>query len=124
MSDCAGNPHHDRASDLRALPAACAEDIRMTDADDDKECNVAAKTTHVDCQGLVDLLGDYVDEQLPGDLKAAVDGHMGQCAPCMAFLKQYRFAPQAVRNHLLHKVPVDLENRLLSFLKTKTQCKK
>lgn len=97
--------------------------------DDDKPGDAAAAsaagaTTHVDCQGLVDLLGDYVDDQLPPHLKTAVDGHMGQCAPCMAFLKQYRFAPEAVRAHLLQKVPVDLESRLLSFLKTKTQCNK
>lgn len=78
-------------------------------------------TTHVDCQGLVDLLGDYVDDQLPPQLRSAVDGHMGQCAPCMAFLKQYRFAPDAVRAHLLRQVPVDLETRLLSFLKTRCQ---
>ena len=78
-------------------------------------------TTHVDCGRLVNLLGDYVDDQLGPDLKTAVDGHMSQCAPCMAFLRQYRFAPQAVRAHLLQKVPVDLENRLLSFLKQRTQ---
>ena len=76
----------------------------------------------VDCQKLVTLLGDYVDEALPDDLRTAVDGHMGQCAPCMAFLKQYRFAPTAARQALLQKVPVDLENRLLSFLKDR--CKK
>ncbi len=79
------------------------------------------KTTHVDCRRLVDLLGDYVDDQLPGEVREAVDGHMHQCAPCTAFLRQYRFAPQAVRDHLLQKVPVDLEDRLLSFLKSKTK---
>jgi anti-sigma factor RsiW len=78
-------------------------------------------TKHVDCGKLVTLLGDYVDDQLAPELKSAVDGHMSQCAPCMAFLKQYRFAPQAVRAHLLQKVPVDLESRLLSFLKSRCQ---
>jgi anti-sigma factor RsiW len=90
---------------------------------DDDDARKGA-TTHVDCRNLVDLLGDYVDDQLTQEQRAAVDGHMEQCAPCMAFLKQYRFAPQAVRAHLLQKVPVDLETRLLSFLKTKTQCNK
>ena len=95
----------------------------MSTHDDEHEHRETAngQTTHVDCQGLVDLLGDYVDDQLPLHLKNAVDGHMSQCAPCMAFLKQYRFAPQAVRAHLLEKVPVDLESRLLSFLKTRCQ---
>lgn len=76
----------------------------------------------VDCQKLVTLLGDYVDEALPNDLRSAVDGHMTECAPCMAFLKQYRFAPGAVRQALLQNVPTDLESRLLSFLKQR--CKK
>jgi anti-sigma factor RsiW len=74
----------------------------------------------VDCAQLVSLLGDYVDDHLPADQKAAVDGHIHQCGPCMAFLRQYRFAPQAVRAHLLEKVPVDLETRLLTFLRERT----
>ena len=75
----------------------------------------------VDCKSLVELLGEYVDDQLPGEVKAAVESHMHQCAPCMAFIRQYRFAPQAVREHLMQKVPVDLENRLLSFLRDRTK---
>jgi anti-sigma factor RsiW len=74
----------------------------------------------VDCDGVVELLGEYVDDQLPADVRAAVEQHMHHCAPCMAFIRQYRFAPQAVREHLLQKVPVDLENRLLSFLRDRT----
>ena len=41
----------------------------------------------------------------------------------MAFIKQYRFAPQQARATLLKKVPEDLEVRLLSFLKDKCQDK-
>lgn len=97
----------------------------MTDKfDNDPDgASAPAATTHVDCQKLVEFLGDYVDDQLPQEARSAVEGHMAQCAPCMAFLRQYRFAPQAVRDHLLHQVPVDLENRLLTFLKAKTQKK-
>jgi len=79
----------------------------------------APATVAVDCQKLESLISDYVDEQLSNEEKAGVDGHISQCAPCMAFLKQYRFAPEAARRMLLEKVPVDLEARLLSFLKGK-----
>ena len=82
----------------------------------------SASTVKVDCREMVNLLGDYVDDALPNDKKAAVDGHMHQCAPCMAFLRQYRFAPEAVRRTLLSAVPKDLESRLLGFLKSR--CKK
>ena len=81
----------------------------------------AMATKAVDCCHLVSLLGDYVDGHLQQETAAAVDGHIGQCAPCLAFLRQYRFAPEAVRRHLLECVPVDLENRLLSFLRARTK---
>jgi anti-sigma factor RsiW len=80
-------------------------------------------TRPVDCQQLVSLLGDYVDDQLSPEQRDAIEAHMGQCAPCVAFLRQYRFAPQAVRDHLLQKVPVDLEHRLLTFLRDRTKKK-
>lgn len=73
----------------------------------------------VDCRKLETLIGDYVDDQLPGTLKGAVDQHMSQCAPCLAFLKQYRFAPEAARKLLLKAVPKELEDRVLSFLRQK-----
>ena len=92
----------------------------MTQRDDDPPSDVP--TTPVDCGRVSELLGDYVDEQLPAHTKDAVDDHMSQCAPCMAFLKQYRFAPEAARKMLLRAVPVELERRLLSFLRGK--CKK
>jgi anti-sigma factor RsiW len=80
----------------------------MTHRDDD-----------VDCQKLESLIGDYVDDQLPEKVKGAVDNHMSQCAPCMHFLRQYRFAPEAARKMLLQQVPQQLEDRLLSFLRAK-----
>ena len=86
----------------------------MTERDDDKKEGRA-----VDCRKLVSLLGDYVDEQLPSELKAAIDYHIAQCAPCVAFIRQYRFAPQQARATLLKKVPEDLEVRLLTFLREK-----
>lgn len=73
----------------------------------------------VDCRKLETLIGDYVDDQLPGAVKGAVDQHMSQCAPCMAFLRQYRFAPEAARKMLLQAVPKELEDRVLSFLRAK-----
>jgi anti-sigma factor RsiW len=75
----------------------------------------------IDCRRLVDLLGEYVDDQLPAEQKTAVEQHVGQCAPCVAFLRQYRFAASATRDHLLSRVPVELENRLLSFLRERTR---
>ena len=91
----------------------------MTKQDDDTTTPPPAKaaTVPVDCRKLAELLGEYVDDQLPTDMKSAVDTHMSMCAPCMAFLKQYRFAPEAARQMLLRAVPVELEERVLDFLR-------
>ncbi|MBI1948615.1 MAG: zf-HC2 domain-containing protein [Deltaproteobacteria bacterium] len=91
----------------------------MTARDDDKK-----EPRHVDCRKLVGLLGEYVDEQLPDEVRLAFDDHISQCAPCVAFLRQYRFAPAQARATLLQKVPADLESRLLSFLGDKCRDKK
>lgn len=97
----------------------------MTHRDDEPESPPRAPGAHdghghaheVDCRKLARMLGDYVDDQLPVDMKHEVDAHMAQCAPCVAFLKQYRFAPDAAREVLLRAVPEQLESRLLSFLR-------
>jgi anti-sigma factor RsiW len=86
---------------------------------DDPSAERQKKADHVDCRRLFALLDDYVDEQLPDEVRKAVDGHMHQCAPCLAFLKQYRFAPAAARGALLQAVPQDLEQRLLAFLRSR-----
>lgn len=83
----------------------------MTARDDDKK-----QPRQVDCRKLVGLLGEYVDDQLAHDVRAAFDDHISQCAPCVAFLRQYRFAPAHARATLLQRVPDDLESRLLTFL--------
>lgn len=77
----------------------------------------------VDCRRLVSFLGDYVDGDLAADVKAAVDGHLAACAPCLAFLRQYKFAPEAVRRTLLESVPPDLESKVLGFLRQRCQKK-
>jgi hypothetical protein len=92
----------------------------MTHQDDDR--SPPASGYHqgpVDCRALARMLGDYVDEQLPEAVKREMDSHMAMCAPCMAFLKQYRFAPDTTRKVLLNAVPPELENRVLAFLRAR-----
>lgn len=73
----------------------------------------------VDCRSLARMLGDYVDDQLPETVKQEMDKHMSMCAPCLAFLKQYRFAPDTTRKVLMNAVPAELENRVLTFLRSR-----
>jgi hypothetical protein len=76
----------------------------------------------VDCRKLVSLITDYVDGELPKEVSQQIDTHMGMCAPCVAFMREYKFAGEAARRVLIKQVPDGLEERLLSFLKGR--CKK
>ena len=73
------------------------------------------------CDRLVDLLTDYVDGEMPEELRKAMDEHMGQCAPCVAFMREYRFSNDAARRCMLKKGPDTLEDRLLGFLRGRCQ---
>jgi hypothetical protein len=79
-------------------------------------------TVELTCAHIVDLLGDYVDGELPRDVATAMEGHFGACAPCVAYLRQYRFADDGVRRCMLKRVPQEFESRLLGFLRGR--CKK
>lgn len=93
----------------------------MTQRDEDLPDGPDAPHTHgaVDCRALARMLGEYVDDELPPDVKQAMDGHMAMCAPCLAFLRQYRFAPDATRRMMLSAAPPELEMRVLTFLRAR-----
>ena len=73
---------------------------------------------HADCLRLKDLLTDYFEGLLDDDTAAELKAHLGACPPCDAFLAQYEKAGDCCREHLMHQVPDDLEQRLLSFLES------
>jgi RNA polymerase sigma-70 factor (ECF subfamily) len=39
------------------------------------------------CREIFARLSEYLDGELPRDLCDQIDGHMGDCPPCQAFLK-------------------------------------
>jgi anti-sigma factor RsiW len=44
----------------------------------------------VTCRETVDLLGDYVDGDLPGEMRREVDAHLAGCPECTTYLATYR----------------------------------
>ncbi len=40
------------------------------------------------CQQVVELLSDYLEGSLPGDVRSHVDEHLAACEDCRAFLQQ------------------------------------
>jgi len=73
----------------------------------------------ITCKECVDLLMDYVDHTLEPGAERSLDEHLASCPPCIHFLKTYRkcteFSGQ-LRDQKV-QIPLQLENRLKSFLK-------
>ena len=42
------------------------------------------------CRETVDLLGDYVDGELPPEIRRSVDVHLAGCPECATYLATYR----------------------------------
>ena len=42
------------------------------------------------CRELADFLMDYLNEDLPDDVRAAFDRHLALCPNCVAYVKTYR----------------------------------
>jgi anti-sigma factor RsiW len=69
------------------------------------------------CRECVDLLADYLDGSLPKDKAELLEWHLEGCAPCVAFVNTYRGTVDAARRLRETRLPPELHQRLLSFLK-------
>jgi predicted anti-sigma-YlaC factor YlaD len=45
---------------------------------------------HVNCQALVELVTDYLEGALPGDVMTRFEEHLNMCQPCNVYLDQMR----------------------------------
>lgn len=69
------------------------------------------------CRGVVDLLCDYLEEDLHPDEKQELDSHMADCPPCLTFLKTYRKTSEMCKSLRPEDIPPELKERLKEFLK-------
>lgn len=51
----------------------------------------------ITCRELVDLLSDFVAEELPSTQRESVEYHLRLCSSCAAYLESYRVTTQIVR---------------------------
>jgi len=75
----------------------------------------------IDCSDVEDLLGDFVDSDLPTTLRGRVDSHIKCCTYCQEIEESYRFTIDLA--HELGEnpppVPTDVRNRLRKALNEK-----
>ena len=72
----------------------------------------------ITCVSGVELLMEYLEGELPADVRAAVDAHVAGCPRCEAFIESYLKAPRALRDATAIEMPADLEASLLAALRS------
>jgi anti-sigma factor RsiW len=74
----------------------------------------------IGCPECIELLADYIDGSLPKDQTALLEWHLDGCPPCVAFVNTYRGtvdAARRLREHPETKLPAELRQKLIAFLK-------
>lgn len=73
---------------------------------------------HTTCKDSIALLRDYLEGELPGELREKLEDHFGGCSPCEEFLKSYRATPELCRKALKQDdVPEEVAESLTAFLR-------
>lgn len=69
------------------------------------------------CKDAIELLRAYLDGDLPEADRAALEEHLGACAPCVDFVATYRQTPVLCKKALKATMPKDLADSLSAFLR-------
>lgn len=74
-------------------------------------------SSDMECRECMDLLADYVDGTLPKDQSELLDWHLEGCPNCVAFVNTYKGTVDAARRLRETKIPPELQQKLVAFLK-------
>jgi anti-sigma factor RsiW len=70
----------------------------------------------ISCRELVELLCDYVSDELPPERRDHVEKHAAQCPSCAAYLQSYTLVIRMTRQLPAAPLPVGLARRLTAAL--------
>ncbi len=71
------------------------------------------------CGSVVKLLADYLERQLPGNLREEFEAHLQQCPDCVKQLRTYESTVSMLRSLRDDDLPADLRLRVKSFIDAK-----
>jgi anti-sigma factor RsiW len=69
------------------------------------------------CKDSIDLLVEYLDGNLSEEMRSKLESHFAGCTPCEDFLRTYRATPNICRHALRKKMPEEVANKLVAFLR-------
>lgn len=65
-----------------------------------------------ECRAIFERLSEYLDGELPPALCDEVDGHLGDCTPCVAFLESLRRTVRLIETTESPRLPDDVRRSL------------
>ena len=72
------------------------------------------------CKEVIQVLTEYLEDDLSAEEKARFEQHMYECRPCLAFLRTYETSSELAINTLRAEgIPDELQERIRGFLKEK-----
>ena len=71
------------------------------------------------CGSVVKLLADYLERQLPPNLRAELEAHLQKCPRCVAQLRTYESTISLLRSLSDEELPPDLRLTVKSFIDAK-----
>ena len=77
--------------------------------------------TGIVCTNGVELLMEYLEGDLPQDVRADLETHVLGCPRCVAFIESYRQTPRIMRAATSIEMPEDLADRLQNFLRERSR---
>ncbi len=72
-----------------------------------------------ECPDMMDLLVDYLEDELADDQRKDLEFHLELCPPCMNFLQTYKETGSICRAALQREMPTALKSNLRDFLSKK-----
>ena len=73
--------------------------------------------SEIECRECIDLLVDYIDGTLAKHQTELLGWHLESCEPCVAFVNTYRGTVDAARQLRETRLPPELRQKLIAFLK-------
>ena len=71
----------------------------------------------MNCKELVELLLDFIADDLTPERRAELEQHLGCCGPCQAYFETYQITIQLSRKLCCRPLPESLEQKLWAVVK-------
>jgi anti-sigma factor (TIGR02949 family) len=67
----------------------------------------------VDCDAVLQELGNYLDDEMAAELRAALERHLAQCGACRVIVDTTRRTIRIVTESRSFEVPDDISERII-----------